>query len=55
MESHRSPGFLQQLRLVFWSGLTYRLYVLSSRIETLKLKIEVRRNITLPQAYRTPN
>jgi hypothetical protein len=44
MESHRSPGLLQQLRLVFWSGLACRLYVLSSQIETLKLKVEVRRD-----------
>lgn len=47
VESHRSPGFLQQLRLVFRFGLTCRLYVLSSRIETLKLKVEVRRNTIL--------
>jgi len=41
MESHRSPGFVQQLRLVFLSGLTCRLYVLSSRIETMRLKVEL--------------
>ena len=47
MESHRSPGLLQQLRLVFRSGLTCRLYVLSSRIEVIKLKVEVRRGTIL--------
>jgi hypothetical protein len=42
MESHRSPGIFQQIRLGFWSGLTYRLYVLSSRIGVIKLEVEVR-------------
>jgi len=42
MESHRSPGFFQQLRLVFLCGLTYRLCALSSRIESTKLEVEVR-------------
>jgi hypothetical protein len=40
--SHRSPGIFQQIRLGFWSGLTYRLYVLSSRIGVIKLEVEVR-------------
>ena len=41
MESHRSPGFFSQLRLVLQSGLTCRLYVLSSQIEATRLKVEV--------------
>ncbi|KAI0002235.1 hypothetical protein BJV74DRAFT_882317 [Russula compacta] len=40
-ESHRSPGFFQQLGLVFLCGLRYRLYVLSSQVEAIKLKIEL--------------
>ena len=42
MESHRSAGFFSQLRLVFQSDLTCRLYVLSSQIEAIRLKVEVR-------------
>jgi hypothetical protein len=41
MESHRAPGILQQLWLAVWYGLTYRLYMLSSRVEAIKIKIEV--------------
>ena len=41
MESHRAPGVLQQLRLAVWYGLTCRLYTLSSRVEAIKIKIEV--------------
>jgi len=40
-ESHRSPGFFQQLRLVFLCGLTYRLCTLSSRIEAIQLEVEL--------------
>jgi len=40
-ESHRSPEFFQQLRLVFLCGLTYRLCALSSRIEAIKLEVEL--------------
>jgi hypothetical protein len=43
-ESHRTPGILRQLRLAVWYGLTCRLYVLSSRVEAIKIKIEVRWN-----------
>lgn len=43
MESRRSPGFFSQLRLVLQSGLTCRLYALSSRIEAIRLKVEVRK------------
>ena len=41
MESHRAPGILRQLRLAVCCGLTYRLYSLSSRVEAIKIKIEV--------------
>jgi hypothetical protein len=41
MESHRLPGILQQLRLAVWYGLTCRLYTLSSRVEAIKITIEV--------------
>ena len=41
MESHRAPGILRQLWLAVWHGLTYRLYTLSSRVEAIKIKIEV--------------
>jgi len=40
-ESHRSPGFCQQFCLLFLCGLTWRLYDLRSRIETIRRKIEV--------------
>ena len=41
MESHHAPGILQQLRLAVCYGFTYRLYMLSSRVEAIKIKIEV--------------
>ncbi len=41
-ESHRSPGILQQLKLVFLSGLPYKLYAISVQIEAIRLKVEVR-------------
>jgi hypothetical protein len=41
MESHRAPGILRQLWLAVWYGLTCRLHVLSSRVEGIKIKIEV--------------
>jgi hypothetical protein len=40
-ESHRSPGFFQQLYLLFMCGLTWRLYVLKWRVEAIKRKIEL--------------
>ena len=42
MANHRAPGFFQQLRLLFGSTLTYKLYVLSSQIGAIKLQLEVR-------------
>ncbi len=42
MESHRAPGILQQLRLAVQYGLTCKLYALSSRVDAVKVKIEVR-------------
>ena len=42
IESHRSPGFLRQIELGFRRGLTYRLYLLSSRIRAVKMRVEVR-------------
>ena len=41
------PGLLQQLRLAVWYGLTWELYTLSSRVETIKIKIEVCRDALL--------
>jgi len=41
MESHRAHGILQQLQLAVQYSLTYRLYTLSSRVEAIKIKIEV--------------
>jgi hypothetical protein len=41
MESHRAPGILQQLWLTVWYGRTWRLYTLSSRVEAIKIRIEV--------------
>ncbi len=46
MANHRAPGFFQQLRLLFGSALTYKLYALSSQIGAIKLQLEVRQ-ITL--------
>jgi hypothetical protein len=42
IESHRSPGFFRQIELGFRRGLTYRLYLLSSRIRAVKMRVEVR-------------
>jgi hypothetical protein len=41
-ESHRSPGILQQLKLVFLSRFPYKLYAISAQIEAIRLKVEVR-------------
>jgi hypothetical protein len=41
MESHRAPGILRQLWLAVWYGLTCKLYTLSSRVEAIKIEIEV--------------
>jgi hypothetical protein len=41
-ESHRSPGFFQQIWLAFKCGLTYRLYSLASKIRAVKMRVEVR-------------
>ena len=41
MESHQAPGILQQLWLAVWYGLTCKLYMLASRVEAIKIKIEV--------------
>ncbi|KAF8501519.1 hypothetical protein F5888DRAFT_1801044 [Russula emetica] len=40
MESHRSPGILQQLRLAIQYGLSCRLYMLSSRVVAIKVEIK---------------
>jgi hypothetical protein len=40
-ESHRSPGFFQQFYLLFLCGLTWRLYVLKSRVDAIRRGIEV--------------
>jgi hypothetical protein len=42
IESRRSPGFFRQIELGFRRGLTYRLYLLSSRIRAVKMRVEVR-------------
>ena len=47
-ESHRARGVFQQLRLVFLSGLAYRLYGISAQIEETRLRIEVRQVNLLP-------
>ncbi len=47
MESHRAPGILQQLRLAVRYGLTCKLYTLSSRVDAVKVKIEVCWNVLL--------
>ncbi|KAH9959619.1 hypothetical protein BC827DRAFT_1212625 [Russula dissimulans] len=41
VESHRSPAIFQQLFCAIWSGLTYRLYALSLRIDAIKVKLEL--------------
>jgi len=43
MEINRFPGFISQLRLLFLRGLTFRLYLLSTHIEAVRVKVEVRR------------
>jgi hypothetical protein len=40
-ESHRSPNFFQQFYLLFLCGLTWRLYVVKSRVDAIRRKIEV--------------
>jgi len=40
-ESHRSPRFFQQFYLLFLRGLTWRLYVLKSRVDAIRRRIEV--------------
>ena len=47
-ESHRARGVLQQLRLVFLSGVAYRLYAISAQIEEIRLRIEVCQITLLP-------
>jgi len=41
IESHRSPGLLQQLELAVWCGLTYKLYALSLRINAVKADVKL--------------
>ncbi|KAH8983186.1 hypothetical protein EDB92DRAFT_1605835 [Lactarius akahatsu] len=41
LESHRSPGFFQQIWLAFRWCLTYRLYTLASQIRAVKMRIEI--------------
>jgi len=41
MENNRSLGIYQQLRLVIWCGLTYRLSTLDSKIRAIKSNLEV--------------
>ena len=41
MESHRAPGILQQLWLATRYGLTWKLYTLSSRVDIIRIKVEV--------------
>jgi hypothetical protein len=40
-ESHRSPFFFQQVYLLLLCGLTWRLYVLKSRVDAVRRTIEV--------------
>ncbi|KAI0282882.1 hypothetical protein BGY98DRAFT_954083, partial [Russula aff. rugulosa BPL654] len=40
-ESHRSPNFFQQFYLLFLCGLTWRLYVVKSRVDAIRRKIEL--------------
>lgn len=40
-ESQRSPGIFQQLLLAVRYRLTYKLYMLSSQVEDVKIKVEV--------------
>jgi len=41
VESHRSPAIYQQLLRAIWSGLTYKLYALSLRVDAIKVKLEL--------------
>ncbi|KAI9454577.1 hypothetical protein BJY52DRAFT_721149 [Lactarius psammicola] len=41
IESHRSPGFFQQIWLAFRCNLTYRLYSLASQIGAVKMRVEI--------------
>jgi hypothetical protein len=43
IESNQAQGIFQQLQVAIRSGLTYRLYSLSGRIEAIKSSLEVRR------------
>ena len=56
IESHRAPGILRQLWLAIWYGRTWRLYMLSSRVEAIKIEIEVCWNpllfLLIPQLMR---
>ena len=45
MESHRSPGILQQLVLAVRLGLTYKMYDLSLRITAIRTEVQVRWHI----------
>ncbi|KAI0282885.1 hypothetical protein BGY98DRAFT_66282 [Russula aff. rugulosa BPL654] len=40
-ESHRSPSFFQQFYLLFLCGLTWRLYVLKSRVDAIRRRTEL--------------
>ncbi|KAI0282878.1 hypothetical protein BGY98DRAFT_66029 [Russula aff. rugulosa BPL654] len=40
-ESHRSPGIFKQFYLLFLCGLTWRLYVLKSRVDAIRRRIEL--------------
>lgn len=40
-ESQRSPGIFQQIVLAVRYGLTYKLYMLSSQVDDMKVKVEV--------------
>jgi len=40
-ESHRAPGIFQQIILAVRFRLTYKLYVISSQAEDIKIKVEV--------------
>jgi len=46
-ESHRAPGTFQQIVLAVRFRLTYKLYVISSQAEDIKIKVEVRWNALL--------
>ena len=46
-ESQRAPGIFQQIVLAIRFRLTYKLYVISSQAEEVKIKVEVRWNALL--------